>query len=69
MFCDFAPEPLVFVQWYTPLNTRDEVSGMYSVGVSTSNHERSASVISITALVRSCHLIPHWRQAINRTWT
>ncbi|EKM48070.1 uncharacterized protein PHACADRAFT_56143, partial [Phanerochaete carnosa HHB-10118-sp] len=60
---------LVFVQWYTPLNMHDEVSGMYSVGVSTSNHERSASVIPITALIRSCHLIPNWGRAINQTWT
>lgn len=69
VFCDLAPEPLMFVQWYTPLNAHDPLSGMYSVGILTSNHERSVSVISIITLVRSCHLIPHWEQAINQTWT
>jgi hypothetical protein len=69
IFHELAPEPLVYIEWFTSLNTVDKVSGMYSVSPSTSNHERSASVIPITALVRTCHLVPHWGRAINLTWT
>ena len=69
IFHELAPEPLVYIEWFTSLNTVDKVSGMYSVSPSTSNHERSASVIPITALIRTCHLVPHWGRAINLTWT
>ncbi|KAI0666768.1 hypothetical protein C8Q78DRAFT_420006 [Trametes maxima] len=38
---------------------------MYVVSPSTRRHERHVSVIPITYIVRSCHLIPVWGTSIS----
>ncbi|OCH83919.1 hypothetical protein OBBRIDRAFT_815665 [Obba rivulosa] len=48
--------PLAYVKWFTPFNTHDR-------------HRWFASIISITNMIRSCHLIFVWGTSIDRTWS
>src|SRR5579872_2213526 len=61
-------EPLVYVEWFTPLHQRDPSSGMYKVAPSTRQRRRNASVIPILWVARSCHLIPQFGRAIPHSW-
>ena len=63
------PEPLAYLKWFTPLTTEDPDTGMYVIGASTRNHHRRTSVVPVSKLRRSCHLIPRFGRAqINPTW-
>ncbi|KAF7798192.1 hypothetical protein EIP86_009409 [Pleurotus ostreatoroseus] len=62
-----ANEPLAYVEWFTPFHTRDQDLGMYTVTRSTRNHSRRASIIPISHIARTCHLIPVWGRSIDRT--
>lgn len=68
-WCALAPHPLAYVEWFTPLNTFNEDLAMFSVKPSTHNHYRAVSLIPVTEIMRSCHLIPQWGKSIDRTWT
>ncbi|KAI0676310.1 hypothetical protein C8Q78DRAFT_1084559, partial [Trametes maxima] len=57
-------DPLAYVEWFTPFNTVDSVTGMYVVSPSTRQHERHVSVLPLTHIIRSCHLIPVWGKSI-----
>ncbi|TBU37509.1 hypothetical protein BD309DRAFT_905077 [Dichomitus squalens] len=61
--------PVAYVEWFTPLRQRDPSTGMFKVNVSTRNHRRRTSIIPITQIVRSCHLIPMWGKHVDTTWT
>ncbi|KAI0673307.1 hypothetical protein C8Q78DRAFT_941151, partial [Trametes maxima] len=52
--------PLAYVEWFTSFTAVDSATGMYVVSPSTRRHERNVSVIPLTYIVRSCHLIPVW---------
>ncbi|KAI0071913.1 hypothetical protein K474DRAFT_1556721, partial [Panus rudis PR-1116 ss-1] len=52
--------PLVCVEWFTQFRTRDDVTGMFSVKPSSRNHCPRTSVIPLSHIFRSCHLIPVW---------
>ncbi|KAJ7055348.1 hypothetical protein C8F01DRAFT_1373875 [Mycena amicta] len=41
------PHPLAFIEWFTPLNGPDPVSGMYTTRLSTRNHLPNTAVVSI----------------------
>lgn len=58
--------PLAYVEWFTPFNVVDDTTGMYVVSPSTRRHERYTSVIPISDIVRSCHLLPIWGKRIER---
>ncbi|KAI0685692.1 hypothetical protein BC835DRAFT_1382786 [Cytidiella melzeri] len=60
---------LVYVEWFTPFQLYDDITGMFSVAPSQRNRRCRASIIPITAIVRSCHLIPVWARAANIYWT
>jgi hypothetical protein len=62
-------EPLAYVEWFTPLGTFDDTIGMYTVSPSMSRGHRSVTIICITDIVRSCHLIPQWGPFMDVTWT
>ncbi|OCH89324.1 hypothetical protein OBBRIDRAFT_842278 [Obba rivulosa] len=66
---DHATLPLAYVEWFTPFNTHDRVNGLYTLSRSTCQHRRFASIIPITDIIRSCHLIPVWGTSMDRTWT
>ncbi|KAJ6585760.1 hypothetical protein B0H19DRAFT_926144 [Mycena capillaripes] len=67
-FGTFA-HPLVYIEWFTPLNRPDPVSGMYTTHRSTRFHRRNADVVSVEQLVRGCHLMGKCGLKIDRTWT
>ncbi|KAJ7786763.1 hypothetical protein B0H14DRAFT_2262424, partial [Mycena olivaceomarginata] len=49
--------PLTCIEWFTPLNDPDPISGMYTTHRSTCNHTRSSAVICVEHMVRACHLM------------
>ncbi|KAI0684573.1 hypothetical protein BC835DRAFT_1409120 [Cytidiella melzeri] len=55
-----SKHPLAYVEWFTPFQPYNNITGMFSVAPSQRNRCRRASIIPITAIVRSCHLIPVW---------
>jgi hypothetical protein len=61
--------PLAYVEWFTPLGTKDKVTGMYSVSRSTRLGRRNAQVISATCIVRACHLVGKTGRDIDHSWT
>ena len=61
--------PLAYVEWFTPLRTRDNVTGMYSVSRSTRLGRRNAEVLSATCIVRACHLVGKTGREIDHRWT
>ncbi|KAN0107496.1 hypothetical protein V8E52_010091 [Russula decolorans] len=63
------PEPLAYVEWFTPLSTEDTDIGMYVIGASTRNRRRRTSVVPVSKLQHSCHLIPRLGKGhIDPTW-
>ncbi|KAI0828570.1 hypothetical protein BC628DRAFT_1409157 [Trametes gibbosa] len=56
--------PLVYVKWFTPFHTMDTTIGMYIVSPSTQNRQRNVSIIPLSDILRSCHLIPCWGRQI-----
>ncbi|KAJ7737951.1 Zn-finger domain-containing protein [Mycena metata] len=63
------PHPLAYIEWFTPLNHPDPISGMYTTRRSTRNHSRNSAVISVEHIVRSCHLMGKSGRTIDATWT
>ncbi|KAJ6561011.1 hypothetical protein B0H10DRAFT_2180552 [Mycena sp. CBHHK59/15] len=63
------PHPLAYIEWFTPLSRPDPVSGMYTTHRSTRFHRRNAAVVSVSQLVRGCHLMGKCGLTIDRTWT
>ncbi|KAI0755849.1 hypothetical protein C8Q74DRAFT_1305710 [Fomes fomentarius] len=61
--------PVAYVEWFTPFHTIDANTGMYRISHSTRNHRRHVSIIPITQIVRSIHLIPVWGKSVDCTWT
>jgi hypothetical protein len=55
--------PLAFVSWFKPFRHPVPEIGMYQVAFSSRNHGRRTSVIPITDIVRTCHLIPTFGSA------
>lgn len=69
---ELAPHPLAYIEWFTSLSVYDSNLGMYSISHSMSRRFlqcRSVSIVPITDIVRSCHLIPHWGRSIDVTWS
>ncbi|KAI9068219.1 hypothetical protein FKP32DRAFT_1562189 [Trametes sanguinea] len=58
--------PLAYVEWFMPFHAVDEVTGMYVVSPSTRQRRRYASVIPLSDIERTCHLIPCWGKQIQR---
>jgi hypothetical protein len=63
------PHPLAYVEWFTPLRTKDPVTGMYSISRSTRLGRRNAEVVSVTCIVRACHLVGKTGREIDHKWT
>ena len=63
-------EPVAFVEWFTPFRSEpDADTGMFKVSHSSQNHRRRVSIIPLSQIVRSCHLIPVWGKSVDRSWT
>ncbi|KAJ7495743.1 hypothetical protein B0H11DRAFT_1910488 [Mycena galericulata] len=63
------PEPLAYIDWYKPLKPPVPDIGMHEISLSSRNHRQNSSIIPISDIFRSCHLIPVFGRAINPTWT
>ncbi|KAJ6571039.1 hypothetical protein B0H10DRAFT_2107030 [Mycena sp. CBHHK59/15] len=63
------PHPLAYVDWYKPLKAPDPNVRMHEVSLSSRNHRQNSSIIPITEILRSCHLIPAFGKSVNPTWT
>ncbi|KAJ7060890.1 hypothetical protein C8F01DRAFT_988007 [Mycena amicta] len=61
--------PLAYIEWFKPLTQRDEILGMFKIAASTHNNRRRASIIPVTLINRSCHLIPQFSRQIDRSLT
>ncbi|KAJ7193749.1 hypothetical protein GGX14DRAFT_378748 [Mycena pura] len=61
--------PLAYVDWFRPLTQIVDDLGMYKVTLATRNNQQHSSVIPISAIVRSCQLIPIFGNKIDPTWT
>lgn len=62
-------EPLAYVEWFKPLRTPDPQHGMCKTSRSSCQHRRNTSIIPVSQIARSCHLIPFFGQEINPRWT
>lgn len=57
------PSPLAYVHWFKPLRAPVPYLGFYSVSFSSLNHRRRASIIPVSDILRTCHLIPQFGNA------
>lgn len=61
---------LAYVEWFTPLGSVYNADvGMFSLSRSTHNHQRRLSIIPISQVERTCHLIPVFGAEIDKSWT
>ncbi|OCH85606.1 hypothetical protein OBBRIDRAFT_739626, partial [Obba rivulosa] len=64
-----AALPVVYIEWFTPFHARDELNGMHILTRSTRQHRQYATIVPVTDIMRSCHLIPVWGPQMDRSWT
>ena len=55
--------PLAYVHWFKPLRTPVDGLGMYKVSFLSHNHQQHASVILISDILHTCHLMPCFRNS------
>jgi hypothetical protein len=65
------PSPLVYVHWFKPLRAPVPNLNFYSTSFSSLNHRQRASIISVSDIIRTCHLIPQFgnSSAADLGWT
>lgn len=64
--------PLAYVRWFRKFSTtrKDQATNMYNVAASTRDGGyANTSIIPITHIVRSCHLIPVFGNQVDDSWT
>lgn len=64
-------EPLAFVHWFKDLRDPVEGVGMYLNSLSSRNRRQRASIIPLSQIQQSCHLIPVYgsQNATSLGWT
>ncbi|KAI6010294.1 hypothetical protein PISMIDRAFT_65178, partial [Pisolithus microcarpus 441] len=60
--------PLVYVEWFTALRRKDQVSGLYIVSHSMCHHHPNVSIISTDRIVCLCHLQARCGKQISGDW-
>jgi len=63
------PDPLAYVEWFTAFQSPVPDLEMYQVSRSTRQHRQRASIISVTQIERSIHLIPKFGWRIDLSWS
>jgi hypothetical protein len=63
------PDPLVYVEWFTAFQSPVPDLEMYQVSRSTRQHRQRASIIPVTQIERSIHLIPKFGRRIDLSWS
>ena len=61
--------PLAYVEWFTSFNAPVPDLEMYQVSRSTRSHRRRASIIPVSQIERSVHLIPKFGRVMDVTWS
>jgi hypothetical protein len=61
--------PLAFIHWYTPIRDPTNTTSMIRIKASTTVGVLRSSIIPITDIERTCHLIPEFPKNIPTTWT
>ncbi|EIW78604.1 hypothetical protein CONPUDRAFT_91955 [Coniophora puteana RWD-64-598 SS2] len=69
MTCPDCAEPLAYIHWYQPLNTIDASLSMYKIVRSSRLHGPHMSVVRISEILCSCHLIPYGGGDGVSSWT
>jgi hypothetical protein len=65
-----VPKHLAYVEWYSPLDSRDPNHRMFKIfPLKDSEGTRICSVIPLTDVQRSVHLIPRFGPVAPVTWT
>ncbi|KAI0074295.1 hypothetical protein K474DRAFT_1601721 [Panus rudis PR-1116 ss-1] len=64
-----SPQPLAYVEWYTPFTRVDPQTRMHYVARSTRNRLPNASVVKMEDIVAPCHLIPRCNAKIDHSWS
>ncbi|EPQ49845.1 hypothetical protein GLOTRDRAFT_19078, partial [Gloeophyllum trabeum ATCC 11539] len=60
---------LAYVEWFSPFALApDRTSGMYKITRSIRDGERLASIIPVSQIYRSIHLLPKFGSSVPRTW-
>jgi hypothetical protein len=63
------PHPFAYVEWFTAFQSPIPDLEMYQVSRSTRHHRRRASIIPVTQIERSIHLIPKFGRQMDLTWS
>jgi hypothetical protein len=61
--------PLAYVEWFTPLTRIQGDLGMYKIRRAMHNGKRRTSIVPVTQIARSCHLIPEFGTKVNHRWS
>ncbi|KAH9922147.1 hypothetical protein B0H21DRAFT_841842 [Amylocystis lapponica] len=64
-----SKHPVAYMEWFTPFHTVAPDTGMFKISWSTRMHRRRTSIIPVTQIERSCHLIPHFGREVNLQWS
>ncbi|KAF7302340.1 hypothetical protein HMN09_00867600 [Mycena chlorophos] len=60
---------LAYIEWFTPLNGPEPVSGMLTTRRSTRSNRPNTAVISVDQIARICHLTGKTTRKIDTSWT
>ncbi|KAI0768648.1 hypothetical protein BD413DRAFT_478656, partial [Trametes elegans] len=60
---------LAYVEWFSTFRTPDQHSGMYRFSRSIENGDRVASIVPVSLIERSIHLIPKWSRQVPTHWS
>ena len=61
--------PLAYVKWFTAFSTPTANLGMYQISHSSCSHHRQASIIPITQIKCSVHLILKFGKQMDVSWS
>ncbi|KAJ6456801.1 hypothetical protein C8R47DRAFT_996166 [Mycena vitilis] len=67
-FGEFS-DPVAYVDWFKPLQAPVAGLGMHQVSLSSRNLRQRSSIIPVSEIARSCHLIPVFGRAADAGWT